>query len=497
MPKCEMCGNDFTPSSGAVSSLRILCPPCETKRQAAKAAAARPAPAAPSRPAPAAPARPAPAPAPARAATSTAARPAPRPEARRAPEPARHPHPIPGKTERDPIIFFGWIAAAVLIIVGGGIVFVIKGKKDRERQAFEVREAKLHEVLTKLRSLDSAVEAQAAEGKRYAEEKQDVWKGTEIEAEVDSLVSRFAISLEINKEKKDLRDRLTNLEEKLKNPQSVSVEEMREIRRKLEELDLQKDKVGPEFAASVGQLRNSFGRVYATRLRDDAQSFAAANPDKGLGALARYKDAEDEIYKLFESAYTARLEEARKYFEEQYRGIQAEGDALCASVFTPEMVERTPWKNLLTSDMTKDWVASSVEGFSWRIERETLRVEGPAKGSGKKGILSIGDREKWRDFVLEFEVTFESGEIELFVRLGAHADRRAMSVSMAVGPAFTAGAPYSCELTCIGNKFSLKIGDETLEPEIPWTVSRKGSVGIVVDEETKVRFSKMRVRVLR
>ncbi|MCI0588214.1 MAG: hypothetical protein L0323_15400 [Planctomycetes bacterium] len=497
MPKCEMCGNDFTPSSGAVTSLRILCPPCETKRQAAKAAASRPAPAAPARPAPAA--RPtSPAPAAARAATSTAARPAPRPEARRAPEPTRHPHPIPGKTERDPIIFFGWIAAAVLIIVGGGIVLVIKGKKDRERQAFEAREARLQEILTKVRSLDPAIEAQAVEGKRYAEEKQDVWKDTEIAPEVESLLSRFAISIEMNREKKDLRDRHANIEEKLKNPQSVPVEEMREIRRKLEELDLQKDKVGPEFVASVGQTRNSFERVYVDRLREDAKSFAAANPDKGLGALARYKEAEDEIYKSFERAHIARLEEAKKYFEEQYRGIQAEGDALCASVFTPEMIERIPWKPLLGNDMTKEWIASSVEGFSWRIEREALRVEGPAKGSGKKGILSIGDRDKWRDFVLEFEVTFESGEIELFVRLGQHADRRAMSVSMAVGPEFTAGAPYSCELTCIGNKFSLKIGDQPpFEPEIPWTVSRKGSVGIVVDEETKVRFSKMRIRILR
>ncbi len=299
-------------------------------------------------------------------------------------------------------------------------------------------------------------------------------------------------------ERQDLQGRLRDIEERLRNPQGVPVEELRECRRKLEELELQGIKVDATFLASVGQLRNRFERVYATRLREDARSFAAANSDKGLGALARYKEAEDEIYRLFERARVARLEEAKKYFEEQYRGIQAENDALCATVFTPEMIERTPQKDLLANDMAKEWVASSVEGFSWRIERGTLRIEGPAKGVGKKGILSIGDREKWRDFVLDFEVTLESGEMELFVRLGQHADRRAMSVGLAADPNFTAGAPYSCELTCIGNKFSLKVADQPpYEPEMPWTVSRKGSVGLVIDEETRVRFSRMKIRVLR
>ncbi|HKB14687.1 MAG TPA: hypothetical protein VKF62_01405, partial [Planctomycetota bacterium] len=82
MPKCEMCGNDFVAPSGAVTSLRILCPSCEAKRQAAKAGAARPAAASSPRPAPASPARPSPAARPvsppssaARVAAPTAARP--------------------------------------------------------------------------------------------------------------------------------------------------------------------------------------------------------------------------------------------------------------------------------------------------------------------------------------------------------------------------------------------------------------------------------------
>ncbi len=293
--------------------------------------------------------------------------------------------------------------------------------------------------------------------------------------------------------------RFQDFQSKVRILRALPFEQLRELKGELEFLEQGVVIAGPEFVGILAEARNAFHRGYATRLRDDAKSFAAANPDKGLGSLARYKDAEDEIYKLFESAYTARLEEAKEFFEEQYRGIQAEGDALCASVFTPEMVERTPWKNLLTSDLTKEWVASSVEGFSWRIEREALRIEGPAKGSGKKGILSIGDREKWRDFVLEFEVTFESGEVELFVRLGTHADRRAMSTHLAVSPhGFVAGTPDSCEITCIGNKFSLKVADQPpYEAETPWTVSRKGSVGLVIDPETKVRFSRMKIRVLR
>src|SRR5262245_21564140 len=447
MPKCEMCGNDFTPSSGAVSSLRILCPACAAKRQAAKAAAARPAAPAPPRPAPAGPARPAPASRPAappatatRVAAPTAARPAPRAEPRRGAEAPHHAHPIPGKPERDPVIMFGWIAAAVLIIVGGGIVFVIKGKKDRERAAIQARDTRLQEILRVLRSKNLDNEADCAAGKKFAEETEKEWRDSEIAADVESLVARFVSSLEILKDRREYRDRLANIEERLKSPEKVPVEEMREIRRKLEELEQQGTKVGTEFVTAVGQTRNNFDRVYAIRLREDPKAFAAANPDKGLGSLARYKDAEDELLKLVERAYGSHVKEALEYFEGQYKEFLAESDALCASVFTPEVIARTPWKDLLTSEMKKEWNASSVEGFSWLIDKGTLRIEGTPKGSGKKGILSIGDRDKWRDFVLEFEVTFESGDVDLFVRLGQHADRRAMSISLAVSPnGFTAG----------------------------------------------------------
>ncbi len=168
-------------------------------------------------------------------------------------------------------------------------------------------------------------------------------------------------------------------------------------------------------------------------------------------------------------------------------------------MFTPETIATVPWIDLLTPDRVRDWIANSVEGFSWRIERGTLRIVGPAEGTGKKGILSTGDREKWRDFVLDFEVTFESGKVELFVRLGPHADRRAMSVSLAVAPGqLTPGTPSGCEISCIGNRFVLKVGDRPpFETEMPWTASRKGSVGIVVDKGTKVKFSRMRIQALR
>ncbi|HKB17270.1 MAG TPA: hypothetical protein VKF62_14475, partial [Planctomycetota bacterium] len=130
-----------------------------------------------------------------------------------------------------------------------------------------------------------------------------------------------------------------------------------------------------------------------------------------------------------------------------------------------------------------------------------------------------GGREKWRDFVLEFDVAFEHpGNLDLFARLGRHAGQ-AVGMTLAVsppdvppahvwtGPTLLVGegvlrprAPYACEVTCLGSRFRVKIGDgapHEYEEEIRWTKSRRGSIGLVVPEGTRVTFTRMRIRVLR
>jgi hypothetical protein len=399
------------------------------------------------------------------------------------------------------VLLIGWIAAAVFLVVGGGVVLFIKSKKDREHAAAEAHDKAVRDVATAMRAFNLDLEADCRAAIKLAKDNEELWKNESIAADITSLVARANSNLEILKEKGDLEARLRNVQERLKNPDALSPEELLDLRRKIDELELKGSNVGADFVAGLGTARNTGERSLAERLHEDAKGFASANPDKGIAALAKYKLAEDEIEKLLERAVRGGAKEAQELFTKHYREVQDESNALCATVLTPDVIAKTPWRDLLAPDQVREWVVGAVQGFSWRIDKGVLSVEFLAKDAKKDAILSVGDREKWRDFALEFDVVPESGKFDLFVRLGLKAD---LAHNL---PAFVAGTesgqmapgkPQTVAVTCIGNQVTYRVGEEEPYPEeIKWMKSRRGSVGLVIPEGTKFRITRMRIRVLR
>ncbi len=145
----------------------------------------------------------------------------------------------------------------------------------------------------------------------------------------------------------------------------------------------------------------------------------------------------------------------------------------------------------------------NVKGFQFLLERGSARIIGPDADAKADGIVSIGDVERWRDFVLDFSFTLVKGEATVYMRLGQIADSRVESFELKTTgqSALVAGQRYKAEVSMIGSTRYVNIVADGFTPEtvqtVAWAHSRKGAIGIVVPSDTELDLSEMKIRVLR
>jgi hypothetical protein len=132
-----------------------------------------------------------------------------------------------------------------------------------------------------------------------------------------------------------------------------------------------------------------------------------------------------------------------------------------------------------------------------------FQIIGPDAATNKRAVLStsMGDKEQWRDFVLEYEFTLSKGTATMFLRMGRTTEKtEPIEFSTQGDNAFVAGETYDAEISLIGSNLRYVVHSVDFKPvEAPssWTMSRKGSIGLVIDPETQLKFTKMRIKVLR
>jgi hypothetical protein len=305
------------------------------------------------------------------------------------------------------------------------------------------------------------------------------------------------------------------------DPAPLTVAELTDFQRQADQLDPEAARLDPKVQQDWQQLRKVLANTLAIELHAEARRFAAAHPQEPAQALAMYARAEDEVLKRFEHAFAECVEGelrakqfpaladaaknarvTRDQFEQRYQQVLAESDALCEAAFHPAAVEKVPWQDLLVPEAR--WLLSPLEGFTHRLENGVLVIEGPAASTGKEGILTIGDREAWRDFILDFELTFESGSLRMFFRMGrtvANTEHvRIESHAEGSAPPLR-GKACSGEASVIGSRIRFRLGSRDIEPvedsDAKGFRPRKGALGLVIPAGTVVRFTRLRVRVLR
>ncbi len=396
-----------------------------------------------------------------------------------------------------------WIVTGVLALGATIFVVVVAQKNTAAREAEEAVAREQTRIIDEVRRLSAlATRASAEELIQFTDKEKDQWQASDNAQDIGTARARALTLIEREKQRTLRLQSMEAIEKDLAQLATLSPDRIGEHRRALGDLEIGADIMGAEFQARIGKAKGDLNLAFVNSLHADAKAFAAANPDQGSAALGRYTKAEDEILKLFDDAVKTRNKALRAIFEPHFRDVIKESDELATATFTPAVIEKAPWKLLLVGEQAGFWNPVKAQGFSHHLENGTLSIIGPDANAKGQGLISIGDREQWRDFVLDMQFTLESGEFELYTRLGQRADSTVPMVKFSTSGegAIVAGKQYEITVKMIGSTLELIYYPEDFTPDpitANWTQSRKGAVGFLLPAGTKMKVTRMRVKELR
>jgi len=185
--------------------------------------------------------------------------------------------------------------------------------------------------------------------------------------------------------------------------------------------------------------------------------------------------------------------------EVAYKELLGLSDRAVNRVFTPPAIESAPWRDLLTD--ASAWKSSELPGFEHPLTDGVLHLVGPDPAAGGMGVMSIGDAEAWRDFVVEIEFTLHRGSVELFFRLPPLWQKNVESRELVLQDgSIELDRKYLFTFTILGSILIQDVHASDMSPTydtISWVQVRKGALGIAVPRETEVEITRLRAKILR
>jgi len=537
---CEQCGASFPEPTGPVEvvSTRILCPTCaEARRQAklaAKGAAAAPVAAKAAAPASArsASANSAPAARPAPASSSRSASSASKPAAS-VPRPSV-PTPIAGaarskvetqrlagkkatsqdldevrrearalKEKDNRVLMIGWVAGLVILGIAGGVMMYSKATQKHRVDTIAAYDKENEDILAKIKTFDATKEDGAKALKAYLESLGSKSKRDELKEEVNTANIRVARSLEGFIKQREFMTRLDKLESDVKNAGSLSSEQLQTLRVDRDTLESEGGGYGGDVLARLGSMRGTLDLSYARKLHTEL----SALPTAGAGAkatLTRYAQVEDIISAMWMKAAKDSNKALKEPLDAVMQAMVKEADEICSNVFTPEYIESQPWTDLLRGEQATRWVKSPAPGFSYDINsRGELRIIGPDPESKGDGVISIGDKDKWRDFVAELDLEITRGKFDMYVRapVSSLVNVPVYGFTTEGEDALARGTAYPLRVKVIASSWEVSSDSSEFSSseDMPliWWKPRVGAIAFSVPIGTEFSIKKFRIKVLR
>jgi hypothetical protein len=177
----------------------------------------------------------------------------------------------------------------------------------------------------------------------------------------------------------------------------------------------------------------------------------------------------------------------------------SEIDAVVAKLFDDAYIDKVAWKDLLAD--ANAWIIAQSPTFVSKFGGG-LTLENPERGQSGGLLYMPGGR--WRDYVLELEVTLASGTLSVFTRVG---DENKMDVQAVAGFTYGTrntkymaeyGKPHMIAVRVIGKTMTVYIDGAVQSPEsLTLNQSRRGKPGLAITGGTSAQISKLRVRLLR
>jgi len=482
--------------------------PAGTAAKPAAAAKSAPSTPAPSAPEPASAARSSAAPMPAKkvvAGSEAAARPG-RPAPKKKKEIELASKDLKKKGTRELLVAIG--VAFLVFAVAGGVLWKVMGTHKAENDAEQARLARIEDFRVKFFGLPMDNEEQAAALITFAEENRPIWLEEPFATDVVSRQAKARDFIETQQKRRELTQRLDGIEAILAKAAELPPSELAEMRRGLEELAGRAEIMGAEFLARVSKDRQEAERVYVERLISAAQA-AGAGETLDRVALTTVQQSEDELFKIFNAIALAaqknrsdqELTAKKNELQEKYKALLELSDTTVTRFFTPDEIERTPWRDALSDEHKGEWKgAQTFKGV--RIENGEMHLIGLDPGTADAGqsILSIGDKEIWRDFVVDMEFTIVQGSAEVFFRMPLAYQENIESIDLGTDEGqLEVGKTYTYNFKLVGSTLVDELVGES-DPNttnVQWTRVRKGAFALSLPKGAEVKITRLRVRVLR
>ncbi len=391
---------------------------------------------------------------------------------------------------------------------GGGFIFKVYRQKSAENAAFEKAKSRHEDFWTSIKDMkvtSDPVEAQKALD--TINEKRNEWKTSPHKGKIQDLATSAAAFLQQDIERKRVESDLADVQAKLANVDSLSGDELNELRRRIDELGQGTPLMGPEFPETLKAAGERIEARYLDALVQDAQKLAASGPEQARAALAKYARAEDEIQKAYGDASTKGDKDRQAVLRPKFQSVCEESDVLANATFTESLIASTPWKDLLSGEAAGRWIASQTPGLNWRVSGGVLEINYPDQASKVSPVLSVGDTERWRDFVLQCEfviVSPGSEDPKFYFRAPA---TRIDDNFVLHQRLYTSGSDhlqteqkYVMTVSLIGSKYQVRFDPEDLpvEPQdLTLSSSRKGGVALAIRGGCQMRITKMQIKELR
>jgi hypothetical protein len=409
------------------------------------------------------------------------------------------------------VMKIAWAVCAVLVLAAGGFALAAKAKRDATAAAALEKRQKLDAFGAKMQEFDTKTEAGANEALRFAESPESKALGWEDDAKVgpaaQNVLTKARVSLQKLADEKEQKSRLATVEAALTDASSKPVDELFKARRTIGSLEELGEAYGADFAARVKAARAKIDQTVLKRLFEEAATAAKASgesPEKMRAALTAYTKAEDEATVILDKVMRQKDEDQKQFYTKEFRAIVDEANAFVTRVFTPEVIERTPWTDLLAKDQAPNWQNYGNEGFRGIAESGgPLEIVGPPAGSTANGLVAVPSTGGYRDFVIDMEFTLNKGIVDWLFRLGRRVDNTVeyYPVSTAGENALKPGVSYHMEASYIGGKLTVSLtGDDappSLEVESGWTKSRKGAFGAQIHESVDLKITRLKIKILR
>ncbi|MEY2784407.1 MAG: hypothetical protein RL277_611 [Planctomycetota bacterium] len=391
-----------------------------------------------------------------------------------------------------------WIATGVVTLTAGAVLFnSISTNKARE-EAAKAREKEIDDALALLKSnRDPLKEGDAKWILEEAEKVKANWDNTRVEGQVREIMRRAQNTIDQAKERGEMTDRMNTLEGQSNNPAALTLEQIKQARRTAQDLIEKSSLMGEEYKTRGEVSRDKLDRAYFDKLISEAKSKGQTREALSLLTLA-----EIEINTALNTASRGKNQDRKKSYEELFKQVIADSDTIAKVVFTQDAIDKEPWKDGLSGENEKKWQKPGVDGF--QISGGELHAVGPKAGSGKNGIISIGDGEQLRDFVVEIEFVPVKGNFRFYHRLYQRADNSVPQFDVSTrgnDAPFKPGQSYRAVVSFVGSRYKVEMPETDItglpDEDVSWTKQRYGAIGIEITDDSEIKIQKLRFKELR